>query len=109
MSGAAVENRLPKEKQILETLQGTVSKIYADIGGFIVRSTDQMKAFRKMITPYVNYFFPLNHEASCDCFLTDVVAPSKNELDGAIDRAAAIMVGDEKMNENVSHAIEDVL
>ena len=109
MWAVAIENRLSKEKQILEDLKGKVSKIYADMGGFIVKTTDQMNDFRKMMTPYVNYFFPADNDTSGDCFITDVVAPSKNELDGAIDRAVAIMAGDEKMNENVSHAIQDIL
>lgn len=109
MSGVAVENRLLKERQILENLKRNVSKIYADMGGFIVKSTGHMNDFRKMITPYVNYFFPADNGMSGDCFINDVVVPSKNELDGAIDRAAAIMAGDEKMNDTVSHAIEDVL
>jgi uncharacterized protein YoxC len=109
MSGIAVENRLLKEKRILEDLKGKVSGIYADMGGFIVKSTDHMNDFRKMIAPYVNYFFPADTDMSGECFINDVVAPSKNELDGAIDRAAAIMAGDEKMNENVSRAIQDIL
>ncbi len=109
MSGVAVENRLFKEKQILENLKGKVSKIYADMGGFIVKSTHHMNDFRKMITPYVSYFFPADAAVSGECFVNDVVLPSKDELDGAIDRAAAIMAGDDTMNENVSRAIEDIL
>lgn len=109
MSGVAVENKLSSQKQSLQALKGKVSKIYEDMGSFIVKSTDQMGDFRSMITPYVKYFYPADSGLSGDSFITDVVVPSRNELDSAINRAVSIMAGDEKMNEHVSCAIEDVL
>ena len=109
MAGVTIEKRFLKEERLLEDLKGKISRIYAHMGGFIVRSTEQMHDFRKMITPYVNYFFTPDYDASANCFLGDVVAPSKNELNAAIDKAVAIMAGDEKMNDVVARAIEEVL
>ncbi len=97
------------ERIALSSLRDGISTIYRDMGSFIIKTTEHMEMFGSMITPYVKYFYPSGDSASGDCFITEVVAPSRRELDGAIDAAVNIMGGDEKMNERVSVAIEDVL
>jgi hypothetical protein len=109
MAGAMLDNKLLIKTESLKVFKDNVSKIYEDMGIFIIRTADHINEFRKMITPYVNYFYPADTGPSGESFINDVVIPSRLELDGAIDRAANIMAGDEKMNEAVSNAIEEVL
>ncbi|MBN2158584.1 MAG: hypothetical protein JW807_04255 [Spirochaetes bacterium] len=100
---------LEHEKTALLELREGITKIYREMGNFIVKTTERMRDFRKMITPYVKYFYPSENGAQNDCFISEVVTPSRGELDRAIDAAVKIMTGDEKMNERVSGAIEAVL
>ena len=102
-------NCLEKEKDALSALRDGVSGIYREMGDFIVKTTEHMGNFREMIAPYVNYFYPSDENAAGESFMTDVVIPSRHDLDGAIDDAVRIMTGDEAMNERVSGAIEEVL
>jgi hypothetical protein len=108
MAEAIAGHMLVAEKQTLATFKDRVSHIYKEAGDFIVTSTERMRDFRKMMTPYVKYFYPERPNAA-ESFITDVVEPSRQELDGTIDRAVGIMTGDMEMNEKVSRAIEDVL
>ena len=101
--------KFENERIALSSLRDGISTIYRDMGSFIMKTTEHMDMFGSMITPYARYFYPSGDAASGDCFITEVVAPSRRELDGAIDAAVNIMAGDEKMNERVSVAIEDVL
>lgn len=101
--------KFENERIALSLLRDGISAIYHDMGGFIVKTTEQMDMFSSMIMPYVRYFYPAGDSATSDCFITEVVNPSRRELDSAIDAAVNIMAGDEKMNERVSMAIEDVL
>lgn len=101
--------KFEKERIALSSLRDDISAIYRDMGNFIVRTTEHMDMFGSMITPYVRYFYPSGDNEPGECFITEVVAPSRRELDAAIDAAVNIMTGDELMNERVSVAIEDVL
>ena len=101
--------RFESERITLSTLRDGISGIYRDMGTFIVKTTEQMDTFSSMITPYVKYFYPAVDGVSADCFVSDVVKPSRQELDSAIDAAVNIMDGDEKMNESVAGAINEVL
>lgn len=110
MIGVTTENGLSDVIQTMRSLKGKVSKIYENMGSFIITTTKHMGDFRTMITPYAKYFYPAEDGAnSDDCFISEVVVPSRNDLSGAIDRAVSIMTGDQNVNDNVSHAIEDVL
>src|SRR5271157_401006 len=108
MSGVAIETGFSSERETLETLRGKVSGIYKEMGDFIVKTTEHMSSFRKMMAPYVNYFYP-TATSTGECFISDVVQPSRREFDGAIDRSVMIMAGDEEMNDNISRAIGEVL
>jgi len=108
MSYALVGVGFLNEIETLRTIKGKISGIYKEMGDFIVKTTERMSSFRKMMVPYVNYFYPVE-AASSECFISDVVEPSRREFDGAIDRSVTIMAGDEEMNDNISRAIGDVL
>jgi hypothetical protein len=108
MSGALVGVGFLNEIETMGAIKGKVSGIYEEMGDFIVKTTEHMNSFRKMMTPYVNYFYSME-AASGESFISDVVAPSRRELDEAIDRSVSIMAGDEGMNDNVSGAIGEVL
>ncbi len=99
---------IASEIEGLGIIKARISGIYNEIGDFVVRTTDHMNDFRKMMAPYVNYFYPAD-SWSGECFVSDVVVPSRLELDNAIDRSVTIMSGDQEMNDNVSRAIENVL
>jgi hypothetical protein len=109
MTGVMIENRIPDITQTLQELKGKVSKIFEDMGSFIVTTTRHMGDFRTMITPYANYFYPVDGRASGSSFIGEVVIPSRDDLDAAINRAVSNMAGDDLVNNNVSRAIEDVL
>lgn len=109
MAGVTAEIRLSDVRQTLGDLKGKVSKIYEDMGSFIVTTTRHMGDFRMMITPYARYFYPADNNASGESFIGDVVEPSRKDLDSAINRAVSIMAGDDVVNSDVSSAIEEVL
>ncbi|MBN1495950.1 MAG: hypothetical protein JXA07_04220 [Spirochaetes bacterium] len=109
MTGVTTEIRLSSVTQTMQELRGRVSKIYEEMGGFIVTTTRHMGDFRKMITPYARYFYPADDDRSGESFVAEVVEPSRNDLDAAINRAVSIMAGDDVVNNDVSHAIEEVL
>ena len=94
--------KFEKERIALSSLRDDISTIYRDMGNFIVRTTEHMDMFGSMITPYVRYFYPSGDNEPGECFITEVVAPSRCELDAAIDAAVNIMAGDELMNERSS-------
>ena len=108
MGGIAGGDWISGEIGSLEAIKGRVSHIYQEMGEFIVKTTGHMRAFREMITPYVNYFYP-EDAGSEDCFISDVVIPSRQELDDAINRSVRIMAEDEGMNDSVTGAIGEVL
>src|SRR5271157_4563840 len=109
MAGVMIEDRLMGERHALHEFKEKVSKIYQDLGSFIVKTSEHMADFRKMIMPHVHYFFPTGERSSSVSFIADVVAPSRRELDSAVDRAVGIMAKDLHMNEIVSKAVAAVL
>lgn len=109
MAGVTAEIGLTGVREILRDTKGKVSRKYGDMSEFIVTTTRHMADFRTMITPYAKYFYPADNHCSGDCFLSDVVEPSRKDLNTAIDRAVSIMEGDDIVNNKVSFAIEEVL
>jgi methyl-accepting chemotaxis protein len=105
---SVVEN-LGSAREGLYLLKENLSSVFEDMGSFMLSSSNQLESFLGVVGPYVRYFYPAEINPDCACFLNEVVNPCRIEMDSAMDRAVSIMDGDERITDEVSHAIERVL
>lgn len=94
----------------LVELKEQVSSVFQVVGSFLLDTSREMDAFHKLITPYVEYFYVnANGEGEHDSFITDVVKPSQQEMNRAINQAVSIMQNDSSVNTTVETSIKKAL
>ncbi len=97
------------ERGRLLVLKDNISSLFGELGDFMLTTSRKISEFRTIISPYINYFYPLNPETATESFAGDVVIPSRNEMNGAIDEAVAIMQGDSRINNSIAESIQRTL
>ncbi len=90
-------------------LKENLSSVFEDMGSFMLSTSNQLESFLGIVEPYMRYFYPAENNPDYTCFLNDVVNPCRIEMDSALNRAVGIMEVDERITNEVSHAIERVL
>ena len=105
---SVVEN-LSSDREGLYLLKENLSSVFEDMGSFMLSTSNQLESFLGVVAPYVRYFYPAEINPDCACFLNEVVNPSRKEMDLAMNRAVRIMEEDERIVNEVLHAIERVL
>ncbi len=98
-----------EERGRLLVLKDNISSLFGELGDFMLTTSRKIGEFRTIISPYINYFYPLNPETASESFAGDVVIPSRDEMNGAIDEAVAIMQGDSRINNSIAESIQRTL
>ena len=99
---------LSSERSRLYAFKCDVTSIFEDMGGFLLSTSDQLSSFQKIMTPYVDYFYPTD-ETLDESFLREVVDPCENEILSAIDEALCISDEDETVYRQLADEIAKVL
>ena len=103
----SIFNREDGERLVF--LKDNLSSIFDSIGRFMFSTSRKIDAFRKMIIPYMKYFYPVETGAGGEDFISEVVMPNRDEMDAAIDRVVKIMRGDSEINDRLSGAVTRAL
>ncbi|MCX7680200.1 MAG: hypothetical protein N2316_13430 [Spirochaetes bacterium] len=91
-------------------LKEEISSLFQEIASFLLETSREMDSFQKIITPYIEYFYAHGHkEGKHECFIDEVVKPSKEEMEQAISQAVSIMQNDSAINETVESSIKKAL
>ncbi len=93
----------------LSRLKNDLSSIFGSIGSFLLDTSHEIASFNKIIQPYIDYFYPLKPDESTECFLNDVIVPSKKEMAETIGQAVFIMQDDSQANDEVASAINNAI
>ena len=104
-----IETGLAGDRAKIRELKESLSEVFGGMGSFMLSTSRKMDTFRGIIRPYVDYFYPPKGTESRETFIREVVEPSRDEMDEAIDRAVEIMAEDEAINRRVSEAINHTL
>ena len=94
-----------QEKKKLLFLKDALSSIFKGLGGSISSTVGEIESFKSNIGPYVKYFYPTENNCSEESFMKEVVIPSREQLDGAVDKAVDIMLRDGSIYEGVVRSI----
>lgn len=100
---------LVNESSKLDFLKNNLSSVFQKVGSFILDSSRELDTFRKLIKPYLEYFYPLEVLPDAECFINEVVEPTRREMEMTINKAVIIMQGDSEVNACVSRAIREAL
>jgi len=103
----SIFNREDGERLVF--FKDNLSSIFENIGRFMFSTSKKIDAFRKMIIPYMKYFYPVETGACGEDFISEVVMPNRDEMDAAIDRVVKIMRGDSEINDRLSGAVTRAL
>ncbi len=109
----------PDNKAIVQVLGANVdalahvkcelSSVFEKVGSFLLTTCHELDAFKKLIRPYVDYFYPPEITPDRECFVNEVVTQSRIEMQETINRAVEIIQGDAEVNARVSQSIEEAL
>lgn len=105
----AILSMLERERSGLAFMKNNLSLVFEKAGSFILESSRELESFKKIIRPYLDYFFPVDVKPDDDCFINDVVEPSRLTMGNSIGKAVDIMQGDSEANARVSAAIREAL
>ncbi len=100
---------LEKDSGKLAFLKNNLSSVFEKVGSFLLDSSRELDSFKKLIKPYLDYFYPQEVLPNTECFVNEVVEPGRREMEATINRAVAIMQGDSEVNGRVSTAIREAL
>ncbi len=100
---------LERERSGLAFMKNNLSAVFEKVGSFLLESSRELESFQKLIRPYLDYFYPLEVKPGDDCFINDVVEPSRLEMEETIGKTVEIMQGDSAVNARVSAAIREAL
>lgn len=105
----ATVEMIQNEKDRLLAFKKDVSSIFNEMGNYMLTTSNKMDSFKEIISPYIRYFYPPDMEHAEESFARDVVIPSKEEMETAIDKAVFTMQGDGRINNRISTAIKRTL
>lgn len=100
---------LSAQSDELYRLKNDLSSIFSGIGSFLLDTSRELFSFNKIIKPYIDYFYPINADERTECFMNDVIVPSKKEMEETIGLAVFIMQDDSKVNGEVVSAIDNTM
>lgn len=89
-------------------IRSSIAEVFSQLSGFVLGTARDIRSFDEMMRPYIAYFYSVD-AANPDSFLGDVVLPSRDEMVGAVNRAVAVMQGDEDIYNAISRSIESTL
>ncbi|MCP4134247.1 MAG: methyl-accepting chemotaxis protein [bacterium] len=96
-------------KEVSYTLKDNSSALFKQLRTFFIGAAQELSDFQKLMKPYIEYYYPDQVTSDNPNFVRDVIIPSREEMERAIEKSAANMRGDQEINRNVVSAIQRAL